>query len=176
MLKDLGLEESLKKEHKPSNSMPFFGVNFDTDSLEMSVPPEKLEEVREEVSLWEKKSTGTKKTLQQLLGKLMWVSRCVRFSRPFMGRLLGQLRAMHHLPTNKKTPLSEDSKLDIRWWARFLRRFNGVQMRFPDDPLLLSLEDLADVGAHIQGRKKVSTFLTPKTAYKTFLHYFVGRK
>ena len=149
LLKDLGLEESLKKEHKPSNSMPFLGVNFDTNSLEMSVPPEKLEEVREEVSLWEKKSTGTKKTLQQLLGKLMWVSRCVRFSRPFMGRLLGQLRAMHHLPTNKKTPLSEDSKLDIRWWARFLRRFNGVQMMFPDDPLLLSLEDLADVGAHI---------------------------
>ena len=149
LLRDLGLEESLKKEHKPSNLMPFLGVNFDTNRLEMSVPPEKLEEVREEVSLWERKSTATKRTLQQLLGKLMWVSKCVKFSRPFMGRLLGQLKSMHLLPTNKKALLSDACKLDVKWWARFLRRFNGVEMMFPDDPLLLSLEDLGDVGAHI---------------------------
>ena len=147
LLIDLGLEESVKKEHKPSNLMPFLGVNFDTLRLEMSVPHDKLAEVCEEVSLWEKKSTATKRTLQQLLGKLMWVSKCVRFSRPFMGRLLGQLKTMHHLPCNKKTKLSDSCKLDIKWWARFLRRFNGVQMMFSDDPLLMSLDDLAEVGA-----------------------------
>ena len=42
LLKDLGLEESLKKEHKPSTSMPFLGVNFDTVRLEMSIPSDKL--------------------------------------------------------------------------------------------------------------------------------------
>ena len=149
LLEDLGLEESLKKEHKPSTSMPFLGVNFDTVRLEMSIPPDKLEEVREEVSLWENKTKGTKKTLQQFLGKLFWVSKCVKFSRPFMGRLLGQLKAMHPLPDNKKAPLSDSCKLDIKWWARFLRRFNGVEMMIQDDPLLLTLEDLVDVGAHV---------------------------
>ena len=149
LLKDLGLEESLKKEYKPSTSMPFLGVNFDTVRLEMSIPPEKLAEVREEVTLWENKTKGTKKTLQQLLGKLFWVSKCVKFSRPFMGRLLGQLKTMHHLPNNKKTPLLDSCKLDIKWWGRFLRRFNGVEMMIPDDPLLLTLGELAEVGAHV---------------------------
>ena len=149
LLKDLGLEESLKKAFKPSTSMPFLGVNFDTVRREMSIPPEKLTEVQEEVSLWERKTTGTKKTLQQLLGKLFWVSKCVKFSRPFMGRLLGQLKTMHHLSNNKKVPLSDSCRLDIKWWNRFLRRFNGVEMMIPDDPLLLTLEDLVEVGAHV---------------------------
>ena len=129
--------------------MPFLGVNFDTVRREMSIPPEKLTEVQEEVSLWERKTTGTKKTLQQLLGKLFWVSKCVKFSRPFMGRLLGQLKTMHHLSNNKKVPLSDSCRLDIKWWNRFLRRFNGVEMMIPDDPLLLALEDLVEVGAHV---------------------------
>ena len=149
LLEDLGLEESLKREHPPSTSMPFLGVNFDTVRLEMSIPAEKLEEVREEVSLWENKTKATKKTLQQFLGKLFWVSRCVKFSRPFMGRLLGQLKSMHRLPYNKKVALSDPCKLDIKWWARFLRRFNGVEMMINDDPILLTLEELAEVGAHV---------------------------
>ena len=149
LLKDLGLEESLKKYHKPSTSMPFLGVNFDTMRLEMSVPVEKLTEVREAISLWVRKSTATKKTLQQLLGKLFWVSKCVRFSRPFMGRLLGQLKSMHKLTNNKRAPLSEPCRLDLKWWDRFLRRFNGVQLMFPDDPIMLSLDQLEEVGAHV---------------------------
>ena len=149
LLKDLGLEESLKKAFQPSTSMPFLGVNFDTIKLEMSIPAEKLSEVREEVSLWVRKTTGTKKTLQQLLGKLFWVSKCVKFSRPFMGRLLGQLKAMHHLPNNKKMPLTETCRLDLKWWGRFLRRFNGVEMMIPDDPLMLTLDQLSDIGAHV---------------------------
>ena len=147
LLKDLGLEESLKKEHKPSTSMPFLGVNFDTVRLEMSIPPDKLAEVGEEVSLWERKTKCTKRTLQQLLGKLFWVSKCVRFSRPFMGRLIGQLKTMHLLPSHKKVPLLDSCKLDIKWWGRFLRRFNGVEMMIADDPLLLTLGDLVEVGA-----------------------------
>lgn len=149
LLKDLGLEESLKKAYKPSTSMPFLGINFNTVRLEMSIPPEKLAEVREEISLWEKKKSGTKKNLQQLLGKLFWVSKCVKFSRPFMGRLLGQLKSMHALPNNKKVPILDSCRLDIKWWSRFLRKFNGVEMMIPDEPLLLTVEDLVEIGAHV---------------------------
>ena len=117
--------------------MPFLGVNFDTVRLEMSIPPAKLSEVQEEVSLWQRKTKTTKKTLQQLLGKLMWVSKCVRFSRPFMGRLLGLLKSIHHLPNNRKVPLTDACQLDLKWWGRFLRRFNGVELMVQDDPLHL---------------------------------------
>ena len=98
LLADLGLRESFDKYHPPSTCMPYLGVEFDSLKLQMRVPMEKLTEVMEDLELWKKKTTTTKKTLQQLLGKLFWISRCVRFSRPFMGRLLQQLRNMYNLP------------------------------------------------------------------------------
>ena len=145
LLDDLGLQESRDKYHPPSNCMPYLGVQFDSIKQVMSVPPDKLAEVREVVSLWKKKTTVTKKTLQQLLGKLHWVSRCVRFSRPFMGRLLQQLRDIHHLPDNKKVTMNLDCRLDIIWWHRYLRKFNGVELLYADEPLCLSLEQLLDL-------------------------------
>ena len=144
---ELGLRESLSKAHPPSTSMPYLGIQFDTINMVMSIPPEKVAEVREEVSLWRRKSSASKKSLQQLLGKLFWVSRCVRFSRGFMGRLITQLQHMHTLPDNKKAKLSVGSREDISWWDRYLRRFNGVEMLYNTDPLLLTLDQLLDSDA-----------------------------
>ena len=147
LFEDLGLHESKSKAYPPSTCMPYLGIEFDTVTMRMSIPPEKITEVREEVSLWEKRTTATKKSLQQLLGKLFWVSRCVRFSRGFMGRLLAQLQQMPHLPDQKRSKLSTGCKQDIRWWCRYLRRFNGVEMLYPFDPLDLSLEQLLETDA-----------------------------
>ena len=127
--------------------MPFLGVQFDSVKLTMSVPPDKLQEVREEISLWVRRTTATKKTLQQFLGKLFWISRCVRFSRPFMGRLLQQLRDMSNLPDHKKHPLSIGCKDDISWWDRYIRKFNGVELMYDDQPLELPLPQLLDTSA-----------------------------
>ena len=64
-----------------------------------------------------------------------------------MARLLNQLKLMHHQSDTKKTLLSADCRLDILWWERFLRRFNGVQVIYTDEPLLLSLEQLLETSA-----------------------------
>ena len=47
LLCDLGLEESTSKAHPPSTSMPYLGIQFDTVLMRMSIPPEKLAEVRD---------------------------------------------------------------------------------------------------------------------------------
>ena len=130
--------------------MPYLGILFDTNSMRMSIPPAKVAEVQDEVSLWMKKKSATKRTLQQLLGKLFWVSRVVKFSRCFMGRLLTQLQDMHPLPHNKKKVLSEGCREDISWWHRYLRRCNGVELLYQTDPLLgLTLDQLLDTGAYV---------------------------
>jgi hypothetical protein len=149
LLTDLGLKESSSKAHPPSTLMPYLGIMFDTVNMKMSIPPEKVAEVREEVSLWMKKSSASKKSLQQLLGKLLWVSNCVRFSRGFIGRLLSQLRQMHTLSDNKRAKLSPGSRQDIAWWDRYLRRFNGIEMLYETDPLGLSLDQLLDTEAFV---------------------------
>ena len=66
-----------------------------------------------------------------------------------MGRLLGQLKSMHPFPNNKKVSLSDPCRLDIKWWARFLRRFNGVELMYKDDPMDLTLEQLLDSPAKV---------------------------
>ena len=113
----------------------------------MSIPLWKIAEVREEVSLWMRKNTASKRSLQKLLRKLFWVSRCVRFSRGFKGRLLSQLQGMHSLPYHKKVKLSPGSIKDIKWWSRYLRRLNGVEMLYPSGSLFLSLGQLLDTYA-----------------------------
>ena len=144
---ELGLKESESKAFPPSTCMPYLGVEFDTQAMVMRVPAEKLEEIREELSLWIRKTKASKKSLQQLLGRLFWVSRCIQFSRVFMSRLLSQLKSMHSLPDHKKIPLSEECKADIQWWARYLRRFNGTELIYPSDPLDLPLGQLLDTQA-----------------------------
>lgn len=144
---ELGLKESSSKAHQPSTNMPYLGIMFDTVNMRMSIPPEKVAEVREEISLWMKKSSASKKSLQQLLGKLLWVSKCVRFSRSFIGRLLSQLQQMHSLSDNKRVKLTVGSRQDISWWNRYLRRFNGIEMLYETDPLGLSLNQLLDTKA-----------------------------
>ena len=147
LLEDLGLVESKSKAHPPSTSMPYLGILFDTVGMRMSIPPEKVAEVREEISAWVKKTTASKRSLQQLLGKLFWVSRCVKFSRPFMSQLLSQLKVMSPFPDHKKVKLSPECKQDIQWWARYLRRFNGIELMYPEDPLDLTLDQLLETSA-----------------------------
>ena len=147
LLLDLGLSESSSKAHAPSTSMPYLGVNFDTIKMIMSIPADKVTEVREDLNTWERKTKVTKKGLQQLLGKLFWVSRCVKYSRGFMSRLLNQLASMHSISDNKKVPILPECRLDILWWSRYLRRFNGVECMYNDDPMDLSLDQLLDSSA-----------------------------
>ena len=116
---DLGLVESKSKAHSPSTRMPYLGIMFDTVKMQMSIPPEKLAEVREEVTTWLRKKTACKRSLQQLLGKLFWVCRCVQFSRGFMGKLLSQLQHLHQFPDHKKQKLPPGCIDDIKWRDRY---------------------------------------------------------
>ena len=142
LFRDLGLAESLDKACAPSTSMVYLGVKFNTVDMTMSVPPEKVQEVRADLEVWCRKTTAVRKDLQSLLGKLFWISRVVKHSRAFMSRLLQLLRDMKGLPDSRRVPLSEDSRKDILWWHTYLRTFNGVCAMYNDYDNLQSYEQL----------------------------------
>ena len=144
LFKDLGLDESIKKAEGPSNQMVYLGVMFDSAAMEMRVPPDKLSEIKSEIQLWTRKTTITKKNLQSLLGKLFWVGKVVKYARVFMGRLLQQLRSMGVSKDHFKVKLSDESMKDLKWWARYLDHFNGIQLIVNEDPFLLTLEQMMD--------------------------------
>ena len=144
LMDDLGLEESVKKAEAPANQLVYLGVLFDSRAMQMRVPPEKLAEIKSEIGQWSRKTTITRKSLQSLLGKLFWVSRVVRLARVFMGRLLQQLRDITGIGDNAKVRLTEDARKDLKWWARYLEHFNGIQMIIEEDPFPLELSQLLD--------------------------------
>ena len=144
LLEELGLQESKDKARAPSHEMTYLGVQFNSTTMTMSVPPEKLAELKEDIERWYRKTTTSKKSLQSVLGKLFWVSRVVQHSRTFMGRLLGQLRELSGKPDNLKVKLSEDCRKDLLWWRNFLQLYNGVTMIEDETAIPLSLSQLID--------------------------------
>ena len=122
----LGLEEAPEKAIPPSTCMTWLGIEFDTVEMVRRVPSFRLEEISNLVAQWLMKRKATKRELQSLVGKLVFVSACVPPGRLFVSRLLESLRKLrcnHH-----RCRLSRDFRRDLEWWRRFLHEFNGVSL------------------------------------------------
>ena len=110
----------------PSPIKACLGVELNTIALTLSVIPDRLSELDDLLHAWLHKRTTTKKALQSLVGKLIFVSKFVRHSRIFIPRILRLLRSVqfnhHHINSNAQF------RKDSYWWCRFLREYNGVSM------------------------------------------------
>ena len=124
LLEELGLLENYAKACPPSTVQIVLGVRIDTIAMTISISSERLVEIKELVRKWLKKSKSNKVELQSLVGKLCFVTKCVRQSKVFLNRVLELLRSF---TSNQSTiTLTDSFKKDIRWWFRFVSEFNGV--------------------------------------------------
>ena len=123
LLLDLGLLENFAKACPPATEQVVLGVLVNTVDGTVSVPPARLEEIIELVTMWQQKKKSSKVELQSLIGKLQYVTKCVLQSRVFLNRLLETLRSMKN---EKSISLSASFQKDIRWWAMFMEKYNGV--------------------------------------------------
>ena len=64
----------------------------------------------------------SKKAYQSLLGKLLYIQKCVKPSRIFVNRILTLFRAY----SGPRIALTHDFHQDLDWFIRFLPHFNGV--------------------------------------------------
>jgi len=122
----LGLEESSSKSCSPSTKMVCLGVEFDTDQFTLSVSVERLRDIDILLDNWLTRKSCTRKSLQSLIGKLIFVSKCVRQSRIFISRMLDLLRTAKH--NHHHITLSAEFRKDLAWWKSFLHSYNGVSM------------------------------------------------
>ena len=79
--------------------MVCLGVQLDMTNFMLSVSSERLCESEQLLEQWLTKRTATKTALHSLVGKLVFVSKCIRQSRVFIAQilaLLGKLRHNHH--------------------------------------------------------------------------------
>ena len=126
LLSDLGLKEAADKASAPATRITYLGVTFDSIAMRKTVPPEKVAELLDLLHSWVTKTSCTKRALQSLCGKLIWVARCVRFSRVFVSRLLATLRAHSSSLPHHKILLSQEMQKDVNWWLVYIHTFNGT--------------------------------------------------
>ncbi len=128
LMEELGLKEATEKATPPTTQMTWIGVEFDTNKMVMRVPEFRIEETLTLVRSWACKAQATRHQLQQLLGKLFYISQCVRPARLFVSRMLDTLRTT---PPQGHIRLDEEFQLDVLWFIRFLREYNGVHLIAP---------------------------------------------
>ena len=119
LMSKLGLSVSEKKLVVPSTQAVCLGVLIDSENGTISIPPEKLEQVNTMVHQWLTKNMVTKRQLQSFLGSLLYV----KPARIFLNHMLDLLRASH---VTQKITLTPEFKRDLRWFATYLPRYNGV--------------------------------------------------
>ena len=129
MLRDvmhqLGLRVGDKKLVPPTTQAICRGVLIDTVQSTISIPPEKLENVRCMIDAWASKTHFTKNELQSLLGHLLYVQKCVKPARCFVNRMLEVLR---NTSNPAKIPLTDGFQRDVCWFKQFLAHYNGVSI------------------------------------------------
>ena len=126
LLSDIGLTESKSKATPPSTKMTYLGVSFNTVDMCMHVDADKVVELKSELIKWSRKTVARKCELQSILGKLLWVSRTVRFSRVFVCRIIAETRKLKK--QSDKVTLSRDIRKDFLWWEKYLEVFSGVEL------------------------------------------------
>lgn len=127
LLRDLGLQESPHKACSPSTQMTCLGVLFNTVNFTMSVTPDRLRVLQEDLlPQWPHKRSATKRELQSLIGKLAFVCKCVHPGRLFLCRILDTLHSLRR--NHHRIKLSAEFRKDIRCWIRFISVYNGVSL------------------------------------------------
>ena len=125
LLEQLRIDAAPEKMVPPTTRLEFLGVTFDADKGTMEVSPDRLEEMSQELATWLYKTRTTRTELESLIGKLQFISKCVRAGRVFVARLINWLKTMNRRSTYQ---IDIEARKDIAWWARFLTQYNGVSL------------------------------------------------
>ena len=121
----LGIDSTTEKDCPPSTFMVFLGILFNTVTMTMSIPQEKLSELLQLIQHISHTNHITRPSLQSLLGLMSYVTACVRPARIFMAALLNGLCGLPHHAT---LLITDDIRADLEWWLHFLLKYNGISI------------------------------------------------
>ena len=119
----LGVPINPKKVVPPSKTLTCMGIDVNVETKQLTIPHQKIAETLKLCKIYVKAKVISKKQLQSLLGKLLYLHRCVAPARIFVNRLLNKLRAV-----TGRVSVDEDMVKDLNWFIQFLTQFNGTVM------------------------------------------------
>ena len=110
IMMQLGLTVSDKKLVEPTTKVVCLGILIDTVQGTVSIPPEKLEAIKEMIRDWRGRKLCTKHQLQSLLGTILYIHKCVKPARYFFSRMLATLR---NISNPARVQLNDDFQRDL---------------------------------------------------------------
>ena len=122
LLRDIEVDRSEKKSAPPCQIIDFIGTLFNAIDMTIGVMQDRKVELMKELNRWRYKVHTTRRELETLIGKLQFVSNCVRLGRLFVSRLLSEMKAMTR---GKHYKVTGQARKDIMWWYNFLPGFQG---------------------------------------------------
>ena len=132
ILSQLGLPSNPPKQTPPCRALTCLGIRFDIDANTMSTDPQKLQSIYTECQTVKCKRHLTRKSFQSLLGKLLYIHKCVLPARTFINRMLAHFRQNSN---KQRFYLTPEFYKDLDWFLAFLPQFNGITyIRKPDMP------------------------------------------
>ena len=135
-----------ENKHQVGRGSRISQQKFDTIKMCMRIDEMKRAEIQQLSLFWSRKTVANKQELQSILGKLIWVSKVVRFSRCFVSRIISLIKTLKH--QKQKATLTEAVKKDFKWWAKFLSVFNGIELLVPNTVLSSVLGDAYPMGSN----------------------------
>lgn len=124
LLRELGFQLNYNKIEGPKQKLIFLGVLINSVDMTLSVPDEKVTELRNDLQCFLQRTKVTKREIQSLSGKLNWVAQIVYGGRFHIRRLIDRSNTLKK--QWYRTRVSADMKLDILWWLNFMNIFNGT--------------------------------------------------
>lgn len=129
----LGLKLSKAKCVPPTQDIDWLGYTINTNAMTISVPPSRLSAIEELCKVWIKRKRASKKMVQSIVGKLLFITNCIALARKFTARILAVLRSMQD---DHWVTLASDFKADITWFLHYAHLNNGIYYYTPERPVV----------------------------------------
>ena len=133
IIRSTGLQEATEKAVPPTTRLEFLGNTIDSIKMTLEVSPERKTELLKLLVQWRHMHKFSKKQLQSLVGKLSFITNCVRPGRIFLSRLIDRIA---HSSEHDINIIDTDMRKDLKWWEAFLPDFSGVSILWLQDCLV----------------------------------------
>ena len=124
LLQKVGLPINQKKVEEPGEQITCLGIEVNARTGILKIPENKMLEVKSICLKWVDRTHASRRQLQKLTGKLLYVHP----ARLFVNRILGVLC---NAPSKGVIKLPQSFFKDIMWFQKFLKYFNGSVEIYP---------------------------------------------
>ncbi len=122
----LGMPLDDGKEEGPNEVLTFLGIEIDSAKMEIRLPQQKLEELRNTLRKWRGMKSCRRRDLESIVGSLNHACKVVRPGRAFKRRLLDLMTTV--IRGDRRVRLNLEARADLEWWYQLGLNWKGTSM------------------------------------------------